>query len=115
MTLEWSQLVVTGEPPIKSGDSLTESSTMAEAGGDLYVFETSETSPAADSKGKLFRFSMKTMKWTKLDLLLVSGTPPSAGRGQASMTAVAGDLFVFGGSTEGEIKCCLHMVMGDLT
>ena len=52
---------------------------------------------------ELFRFSVETLTWTKLDTAAgVTGTGPSA-RSEHSMASVGSDIYVFGGDTdEGE-------------
>ena len=47
---------------------------------------------------ELFRFSVETLTWTKLDTAAgVTGTGPSARSGH-SMASVGSDIYVFGGS-----------------
>ena len=52
---------------------------------------------------ELFRFSVETLTWTKLDTAAgVTGTGPSARYGH-SMASVGSDIYVFGGEPrEGE-------------
>ena len=50
---------------------------------------------------ELFRFSVETLTWTKLDTAAgVTGTGPSARSGN-SMASVGSDIYVFGGSGNG--------------
>ena len=49
---------------------------------------------------ELFRFSVETLTWTKLDTAAgVTGTGPSARSGH-SMASVGSDIYVFGGSRD---------------
>ena len=50
---------------------------------------------------ELFRFSVETLTWTKLDTAAgVTGTGPSARSGH-SMASVGSDIYVFGGLGNG--------------
>jgi hypothetical protein len=54
---------------------------------------------------ELFRFSTADLKWEELDATRVSGSPPSA-RSHLGMVSVGSDIYVFGGSAEGEEGLC---------
>ena len=52
---------------------------------------------SAGRSEELFRFSVETLTWTKLDTAAgVTGTGPSA-RSRHSMASVGSDIYVFGG------------------
>ena len=52
---------------------------------------------SAGRSEELFRFSVETLTWTKLDTAAgVTGTGPSARSGH-SMASVGSDIYVFGG------------------
>ena len=54
---------------------------------------------SAGPSQELFRFSVETLTWTKLDTAAgVTGTGPSA-RYMHSMASVGSDIYVFGGFT----------------
>ena len=56
---------------------------------------------SAGRSEELFRFSVETLTWTKLDTEAgVTGTGPSARYGH-SMASVGTDIYVFGGDTDG--------------
>ena len=56
---------------------------------------------SAGRSEELFRFSVETLTWTKLDTAAgVTGTGPSARSGH-SMASVGSDIYVFGGSGNG--------------
>ncbi len=105
---QWEQLDedISGFPPGSAIDFHDMVAVDSDHDSDLYVFGNEPERML--HMNELFRFSIKELKWEKLDASRVKGSPPSS-RSAHRMVSVGSDLYVFGGYTgTGDIDYCIN-------